>query len=131
VADTAPGKQASMEIWRKGASKQLTVATTEAQPAKVAAAGPAATGGKLGVAVRPLSKEEMSQNNGRGGLLVERVGGAAERAGVQPGDLLLSLNGTPLQSVQQLSDLVGRSGGNVALLVQRDDHQLFVPVELG
>jgi serine protease Do len=132
VANSSPGKQASMEVWRQGASKRLTVAPVAGQPGKVAAnEQPAAPGGRLGLAVRPLTPEERGQNNGRGGLLVERVGGAAERAGLQPGDVVLSLNGTPLQSVDQLRDLVGKSGKNVALLIQREDRQHFVPVELG
>jgi serine protease Do len=131
VADTPPGKHAAVEVWRKGSPRQLTVAPVEGKEAKLAASEPSAPGGRLGLAVRPLSGEEKGQNGGRGGLLVERVGGAAERAGVQPGDLVLSLNGTPVQSVEQLRDLVGRSGKNIALLIQRDDRQLFVPIELG
>jgi len=131
VADTPPGKQASLEVWRKGSPKQLTVAPVAGKEAKVAAQEHSAPGGRLGLALRPLTGEEKGQNNGRGGLLVERVGGAAERAGVQPGDLVLSFNGTPVQSVEHLRELVGKSGKNVALLIQREDRQLFVPIELG
>src|SRR5260221_1378599 len=87
--------------------------------------------GRLGLAVRPLTREERGQNNGRGGLVVEQVSGAAERAGVQPGDLVLALNGTPVQSVEQLREQAAKSGKHVALLVQRNDRQLFVPIELG
>ena len=83
------------------------------------------------LAVRPLSPEERSQNNGRGGLLVQQVSGAAERAGVQPGDLVLALNGTPVQTVEQLREQATKSGKHVALLVQRNELTLFVPVELG
>jgi serine protease Do len=131
VANSSPGKQAPMEVWRKRETKRLTVAPVEGQQSKVAANEPAATGGRLGLAVRPLSPEEKGQVNGRAGLVVERVGGAAERAGVQPGDVVLSLNGTPVQSVEQLRELVARSGKNVALLIQREDRQHFVPIELG
>ena len=62
---------------------------------------------------------------------VEQVSGAAARAGIQPGDLLLSFNGTPLKSVEELRTLVGKAGRSAAVLVQREDRQLFVPVELG
>ncbi|HET7729470.1 MAG TPA: PDZ domain-containing protein, partial [Usitatibacter sp.] len=132
VADTQPGKRAAVEVWRKGATQQLTVTPVAGQEARVASNDePAAPGGRLGLAVRPLSREEAAQNKGRGGLLVERVGGAAQRAGVQPGDLVLSLNGTPVQTPEELRQLVGKSGKHVALLIQREDRQLFVPVELG
>ena len=132
VADKGPNATASVEVWRKGATKSLTVATGEAREERIASNEPnAATGGRLGLAVRPLTREERSQNNGRGGLLVEQVSGAAERAGVQPGDLVLALNGTPVQSVEQLREQAAKSGKHVALLVQREDRQLFVPIELG
>jgi serine protease Do len=91
----------------------------------------AADQGRLGLAVRPLTKEERSQNNGKGGLLVEQVSGAAERAGVQPGDLVLALNGTPVATPQELRDQAAKAGKRAALLVQRNDRQLFVPIELG
>ena len=132
VADKGPGAKATVEVWRKGAAKSLSVATSAAKEERVASNEQGgAAGGRLGLAVRPLTREERSQNNGRGGLLVEQVSGAAERAGVQPGDLVLALNGTPVQSVEQLREQTAKSGKRVALLVQRNDRQLFVPIELG
>jgi serine protease Do len=133
VADKGPGAKATVEVWRKGAATSFTVATGAAKDAKVASnePGAAAAGGRLGLAVRPLSPEERKENNGRGGLLVQQVTGAAERAGVQAGDLVLALNGTPVTSVEQLREQAAKSGKSVALLVQRNDRQLFVPIELG
>jgi serine protease Do len=131
VADTAPGNTAKVEIWRKGASKVVSVSTGEKKDERVASNDKAAAHGRLGLAVRPLTKDEIGQNNGHGGLLVEQVSGAAERAGVQPGDLVLSLNGSPVKSVDDLRDKAAKSGKNVALLIQRNDRQLFVPIELG
>ncbi|NUO85011.1 MAG: PDZ domain-containing protein, partial [Cupriavidus sp.] len=66
-----------------------------------------------------------------GGLVVEDVTGPAARVGIQPGDVILSLNGTPIASVDQLRTLVGKSGKQVALLVQRDDARIFIPLDLG
>jgi serine protease Do len=132
VADTKPGERATLEVWRKGAARKLEVAVGGAKAEKAAAADDAqAPAGRLGVAVRALTPEERRGSGARGGLLVERVSGAAERAGVQPGDLLLAINGTPVKTPQELRELVAKSGKQVALLVQREDRQLFVPVELG
>ena len=132
VADKGPGAKAIVEVWRKGSARSLTVATGAAKEDRVASNEQGApSGGRLGLAVRPLTREERSENNGRGGLLVEQVSGAAERAGVQPGDLVLALNGTPVNSVEQLREQASKSGKHVALLVQRNDRQLFVPIELG
>ncbi len=133
VANTPPGHKVAIDVWRDHGEQKLTVATAEAKDQNVASNDQtgAARGGKLGVAVRPLTAQEKQENGGKGGLLVEQVSGAAERAGVQPGDVVLALNGKPVHSVQQLKDLVGRSGKHAALLIQRNDRQLFVPIELG
>jgi len=136
VANTMPGKTASVQIWRNGAQKSLNVATYEGKAAKddddddLASNGGAA-GGKLGLAVRPLTPEERRENKGRSALLVEDVGGAAARAGIQPGDLVLSFNGTPVKTIDELKREVGKAGKRAAILIQREGQQLFVPVELG
>ena len=132
VADTTPGKRAPVEVWRKGSVKSLSVAPVEKADEKVASNdNSAAAHGRLGVAVRPLTADERRENGGKGGLLVEEVSGAAERAGVQPGDLVLALNGTPVHTPDELRDQVRKSGKHIALLIQREDRQLFVPIELG
>ena len=55
----------------------------------------------------------------------------AAKAGIQRGDVILSFNGQPVQSADQLKSLIGKAGGNAALLVQRGRNRIFVPVELG
>ena len=87
--------------------------------------------GRLGMMVRPLSAEEKQQADLSDGLVVEDVEGAAAEAGVQPGDIVLAANGTPVKSVEQLRSVVSGSKSHVALLVQRRDARVFVPVELG
>ena len=132
VADKAPGKAAQVEVWRKGGTKTLTVSTGKADDEKVASNDQGKSAhGRLGLAVRPLTREERSENHGHGGLLVEDVSGPAERAGVQPGDVVLAVNGTQVHSVQELKDTAAKGGNHVALLIQREDRQLFVPIELG
>jgi serine protease Do len=130
VADTAPGERATLEVWRKGAARTLNVAIGGAQDAKVAANDAASPAGKLGVAVRALTADERKEL-GKAGVIVEQVSGAAERAGVQRGDVVLSLNGNPIRSPQELRELIAKGGKHVALLIQREDQQLFVPIELG
>ncbi|HZZ91913.1 MAG TPA: DegQ family serine endoprotease [Usitatibacter sp.] len=132
VADSHPGTKTDVEVWRKGRKETLAVAPME-QKAKLASNdddSKAAARGRLGVVVRPLTAEERSQV-GKKALVVEQVSGAAERAGVQPGDLLLQLNGTPVATPEELRVAVSKSGKRAALLIQREDRQLFVPVEMG
>jgi serine protease Do len=81
--------------------------------------------------VRPLSPEERSAAELANGVVVEGVAGAAAKAGVRPGDVIISVNSTPVKSVDQLRELVAKSGKSIALLVQREDAQIFIPVTLG
>jgi serine protease Do len=87
--------------------------------------------GRLGVAVRELTRQEQKEAGVAGGLVVENATGAAASAGIQAGDVILSLNDTPVKSVKQLQGLLAKAGKRVALLVQREDAKLYVPVELG
>ena len=126
-----PGDQAKLEVWRNGRKETLT-ATLAGSSDKLAAASPASPArGKLGVAVRPLTDEERQDAHLRGGLVVEQAGGAAARSGVEPGDIIVAINGTPVASVPELQKRLEQSGGQAALLVQRGDTQMFVPVKLG
>jgi serine protease Do len=132
VADIKPGSSAQLEVWRKGAKRQITVTVGE-MPAKMAAAGggPALEQGKLGVAVRSLSESERKAAGVEGGVLVEQAGGAAAKAGIRPGDIILALNSTPVKNAEELRMMVDKTGKVAALLVQRKDAKIFVPVELG
>ena len=65
------------------------------------------------------------------GLLIEQAQGPAAKAGIQSGNVLLSINGTPAKDVNQVREAIGKSGKSVALLVQRDGSRIFVPVQLG
>ena len=86
---------------------------------------------KLGIAVRPLSADEKRSTDLDHGLVVQDVAGAAERAGVRPGDVIVAVNNTPVKSVEELKSAVDKSGKTVALLVQRNDARIFIPVTLG
>ncbi|TSA12774.1 MAG: DegQ family serine endoprotease [Betaproteobacteria bacterium] len=130
VADIKPGAKATLEISRNGSSKEIEVTVGELKGAKLASADtPNQEHGRLGLDVRPLNPDERAQAGAKG-LVVEQASGPAARAGIQPGDLLLAVNGTPIQSVAQLRALVEKSGNTMALLIQRNDGTIFVPVDL-
>lgn len=132
IADMRPGQKATLTVWRNGAKQDVSVTVAAlGEKQDVASRDDSATHGRLGLAVRDLSPEEKRAAQVTNGLFVARVGGPAEQAGVQPGDIILSLNGTPVTSASQLSDRLKKAGNNVALLVQRDGQQIFIPVDLG
>jgi len=107
-------------------SAQLESARTRTAQAKSADAP--AQGGRLGLALRPLEPGEGSRG---GGLVVEDASGPAARAGVQPGDVVVAVNGVPATSVDAVRSAMGRADRSVALLIERDGMRLFVPVRVG
>ncbi len=127
-----PGETVRLHVWHDRAAREVTVklgrAGDGARPpaqrdAKVQP-------GQLGLSLRPLTHDELSKAQLQGGLLVEGVAGAAARAGLLPGDVLLDINGTPLKSVDQVKAVLEKKPKGVALLVLRDGDRIFVPVEL-
>jgi len=132
IADVKPGSSAKLEIWRKGEKKSVTVTTDALKTEQTAARGESnEPQGRLGLALRPLTPGERRESGIGSGLLVERAGGPAARAGIQEGDVVLAVNRTAVKDVAQMRELVAKSGKQVALLVQRGDSKIFVPVELG
>jgi serine protease Do len=131
VASVAPGTSVELEIWRNHETRTISVKLGTMEDKRTAAnSNASAEGGKLGLAVRPLTAEEQRQANTKG-LVVERASGPAADAGIQQGDVVLAANGAPVTSVDELRGAVEKSKGHVALLIQRGDTRLFVPVKVG
>jgi serine protease Do len=133
IGATAPGDKVDMEVWRKGKSEHLTAKLMDANDKleKVAAAPGGNGQGRLGLALRPLSPQEKRAAGVSSGMLIEDTTGPAALAGVQAGDVLLAVNGAPVQSLDQVRALVAKSDKSVALLIERDGSRIFVPVRLG
>jgi serine protease Do len=132
IANIRPGDPAKLQIWRKGGTREIEVKVGGVKAETAAGADDKEAGaGKLGLALRPLRPDESRQLDGRNGLVVENASGAAARAGIRPGDVVLSVNGEPVSSTEQLRAQVAKASKRVALLIQRGEATLFVPVDLG
>jgi serine protease Do len=132
IASVSPGTEVQLEIWRNHAARSLSVKLGAMEDQRTASNRESQhEGGKLGLAVRPLTGDEQRAGNVTGGLLVEQASGPAADAGIQPGDIVLAANGAPVTSTQALKSAVESSKGHVALLIQRGDTRLFVPVRVG
>jgi serine protease Do len=82
--------------------------------------------------VRPLTPDEQREADIKGGLVVEQVtGGPAAAAGIRPGDIILRVGDEPVRSVEDLRKATDTSSSSVALLIQRQDAQIYVPLRLG
>jgi serine protease Do len=132
VADLAPGTRVKLGVWRDRGPHEIKVKIGEVKDVAVAAATQdEARRGQLGLEVRPLTPGERHEAGTEGGLLVEGVEGPAARAGIQPGDVILALDGSNVASVEQLRGLATKSGKHVALLVERGEARIFVPIDRG
>ncbi len=130
---SAPGDKVKLTVWRDQKAVDIEAKLGGATPAAeaVADAGGDAQGVKLGLSLRALQPNEKQQAKLDGGLVVEQVSGAAARAGIETGDVLLAINGKPVSSIEQIRGVLKSQPKSVALLVQRQGNQIFVPVPLG
>jgi serine protease Do len=132
IASLSPGTTVNLEVWRDHSTRNVSVKLAAMDDKRTASnATHQGGGGKLGLAVRPLTPEEKQQANTQHGVLVEKAQGPALEAGLQPGDVVLAANGAPVTSVEDLKNAIEKSKGHIALLVKRGDSQIFVPVRVG
>ena len=135
IAATTPGTDTRLTIWRAGKEEHVDVRVGQLEEPqnRAANAQPARKseeGAKLGLVVRPLTREEKASVGTEGSVVVEDVQGPAARAGLQPGDVILAVNNRRVGSVQDLRAEAAklRGGDAAALLVERGGNQIFVPV---
>ena len=131
-----PGDKIAMDVWRDGKLVRIdaTLADAADKPRRGQAEDVASTvdnSAKLGLSLRPLEPIERRQSGIATGLLIEDASGAAEIAGIEPGDVLISVNGRPVNSVAQVREMVGKASKSVALLIQRGSDKIFIPVRIG
>ena len=131
IAGIKPGAEATLQIWRDQAKRDVRIRIGELEDEPEVAARLAvddADTGRLGLAVRPLSGSERLRLRTQGRVVVEQSRGPAADAGVEPGDVVLAVNGNAVESVAEFRQLVGAASAAVALLVQRGDAQIYIPV---
>ncbi|MES2355299.1 MAG: DegQ family serine endoprotease [Pseudomonadota bacterium] len=123
VGMTKPGAVVKMKVWRKGEAKELTATVTEMPGERVA--------GRAGDhPTKQAEKIGLTLSESEDGIVVQDANGPAARAGLRPGDIILSLNNQRVQTVDEFRDRLSKmpSGKSIALLVQREDTTLFVPI---
>ena len=129
----APGDTIKLNVWRQGAAKEFSARLVNAndKAAQVASKKDAPGQGKLGLALRPLQLDEQQEARIDSGLVVQQASGPAALAGVQAGDVLLSINGVAVKNIDQVRATAAKSQKSVALLILRGNSRIFVPVDLG
>ncbi len=127
VGDLQPGSVAHLDIWRQGQSRNVAVTVGDSD--SIVAGTDTGLPLRLGLTLRPLTRGEHRRLGMDGGLLVEDVTDPAASAGIAAGDLIVAANGTPVASVDQLRTVVAKAGKHIALLIQRGEDRLFIPID--
>jgi serine protease Do len=142
VAATRPGNKVSVQLWRKGETREVTVTVGEiADDSRVAprrnkngsTVPPVSESSeRLGLELAELTSEQKAELQVDGGLLVEDAKGAAARAELRRDDVILAINNMAIKTLAQFNDLLKRipKGRNVALLVRHGDATSYVAIKL-
>ena len=136
VGGVKPGTKASLQVFRRGSYRDLNVTVVEFEPEQSRRAGADREGSKapppvmstLGLAVADLTDAQRRELKVKGGVRVETVEGAAARAGVREGDVILSLDNTEISSAKQFDSLAAKVDKSraVTALVRRGDAVNFL-----
>ena len=125
VGNVKPGTKAVVTVFRRGALKDLSVVIAEieaekpvrkasAPEPKAPVAGPAQV---IGLVVSELSDAQKKELKVKGGVKVDTAEGAAARAGLREGDVILSLANTEVTSVKEFESTLAKADKSKALNV--------------
>lgn len=134
VAGTSPGTSVSMRVFRDGEWINLDVTVGRLDDSKLTYGGTVSSGlTDLGIYARSLTPEiakRLSLDSDATGVVVADVdrGSIAARAGIRPGDLIVSANGEALTNVRDLNNVVEEttSDRGLRLLIEREGYRRFV-----
>ena len=139
ISNTTPGTKVLMSIWRKGGVKEIAVTVGETPgDTRVAKSLDKKDNQKdtapdrLGLAIGEVSADDRKAMKIDNGVLVKGVDGAAGRAGIRQGDVILAVNNTDVKSVAQFNEIVAKldSKKPVALLVKRELQTRYVTLRI-
>jgi serine protease Do len=144
VTQVKPGTKITLQVWRKGASKDIVVTVAElkeddgAKPTKKG--GPPgkdkAKPNRMGLILSDLSDEQKKELELKSGVVVEDTSGTS-RGDIQPGDVIVAVisRGATIEakSVDQVNGLIAKldKGASVTFLLRRGDQQFFSTIKLG
>ncbi|WP_261541467.1 trypsin-like peptidase domain-containing protein [Burkholderia multivorans] len=139
----APALRAAGTAGADGDDVVPAATATRAAPAMHTAAAPVGTatvtrtaarppqhGDRLGLTMHPLTDDERRSTGLPVGMMVDAVRGPAARAGIEPGDVVLELNDTLLESPADVPALEANGGDVIAVLIQRNHARRFVSVRV-
>nr|WP_234480955.1 trypsin-like peptidase domain-containing protein [Paraburkholderia aspalathi] len=130
AADLPPGTNATLRLIRNRKPMTTTVMVGESSEHSGVRQNEGGTADRLGLIMHSLSEDEKRTTGLAVGLMVDEVDGPAASAGIQPGDVVLSLNDTLVEKQGDVTTLEAKAGKQVAVLIQRKNARSFVSVRV-
>ena len=132
AADLQPGMKITLKLIRNRKPMTMTMSVMAGASGETPGARQNEDGApdRLGLIIHPLSEGERRASGLAVGLMVDGVSGPAASAGIQPGDIIVSLNDTLVESQEQVATLEAKAGKVIAVLIQRHNARSFVSVKL-
>jgi serine protease Do len=139
IGATKPGSKTVLQVFRRGGYRDISVTVAEFEPdapTRAAQAEPgASSGGKtaLGLTVSELGDAAKRDLKLRGGVKVDAVDGAAARAGLREGDVILALDNTEVNDVKQFLAAAAKveKARAVSVMVRRGEWVNYVVIKPG
>jgi len=138
VGGTKPGTKSTLQVFRRGATKDLAVTIVEfdaERPAKRVPAeqGAAPVKGPLGLTVSDLSDAQKKELRIKGGVKVDAVDGVGAKAGLREGDVILSVDNTEVSDAKQFATLAAKAekARAVSVLVRRGEWVQYLVIRPG
>lgn len=133
VGNTKPGTRSTLSIWRRGAARDLSITVAELEPDKPEQRASAPEGGtkpqagvaaqSLGLTVAELTASERENLQIKGGVRVATAEGAAARAGLREGDVIVGVANAEVANVRQFEAVVARQDKSkpISVLIRRGE----------
>jgi serine protease Do len=140
IGNSKPGSKTALQVFRRGGMRELSVTVGEFEaerPTRRAQAEPGATPpvakSALGLTVADLTETQKKELRVKAGVRVESVDGAAARAGLREGDVILSLDNTEIADAKQFATVSVRveKARAVSVLVRRGDAVNYLVIRPG
>ncbi|NDB44107.1 MAG: PDZ domain-containing protein [Betaproteobacteria bacterium] len=125
VGNTKPGTKSNLTVFRRGATKEMSIVIAELEPEKTVKRNPepeekpkeTASVQSLGLVVTELSDAQKAELKIKGGVRVESVQEQAARAGLREGDVILAVGNFEVTQLKQFEAAVAKIDKNQAVSV--------------